>query len=61
VIAPVLLGRWLDSHTGKDPWFTLGGFVLGGAAAFRSALRAASELRRGQEEGGESSTPGSST
>ena len=43
VIAPVLAGQWLDSRTGREPWFTLAGMVLGGAAAVRSAHRALAE------------------
>jgi len=43
VIAPVLVGRWLDSRTDKAPWFTIAGMVLGGAAAIRSAYRALTE------------------
>jgi F0F1-type ATP synthase assembly protein I len=43
VIAPVLAGQWLDSRTGKEPWFMVAGMVLGGAAAIRSAHRALTE------------------
>lgn len=46
VIAPTLLGRWLDTRTGKEPWFTIGGVILGGAAAVRSAQRAYAESMR---------------
>jgi F0F1-type ATP synthase assembly protein I len=46
VIVPVLVGSWLDSHTGKGPWFTIGGAVLGGAAAMRSAYRTLMELQK---------------
>lgn len=45
VIVPILIGRWLDGKTGMGPWFTLGGLVLGGAAAIRSAYRALIELQ----------------
>ncbi len=51
VVAPVLAGRWLDTKTGKDPWFTIAGVVLGGAAAMRSAQRAIGESRRALENG----------
>jgi F0F1-type ATP synthase assembly protein I len=43
VIVPILIGRWLDGKTGKEPWFTIGGMILGGAAAIRSAYRAMTE------------------
>ena len=46
VIVPILIGRWLDGKTGMGPWFTLGGLVLGGAAAIRSAYRALVELQK---------------
>ena len=49
VIAPLLLGRWLDARTGKDPWFTIAGMILGGAAAIRSAHRAISESLKSLE------------
>ena len=39
IIVPVLIGHWLDSRTGKEPWFTIAGMVLGAAAAFRSVQR----------------------
>ena len=42
-LLPILLGHWLDSKTGKGPWFTLAGMVLGGAAAIRSAYRTLKE------------------
>ena len=45
VIVPILIGRWLDARTGKDPWFTVGGLILGGAAAIRSAYRALMSLQ----------------
>jgi F0F1-type ATP synthase assembly protein I len=48
VIAPILIGRWLDGKTGMGPWFTLGGVVLGGAAAIRSAYRTMIELQKDQ-------------
>ena len=56
VIAPLLLGRWLDKQTGKDPWFTIAGMVLGAAAAFRSVQRAVYASRKDQEKSDESST-----
>ena len=43
VLAPALAGQWLDARTGKEPWFTVAGMVLGGAAAVRSAYRAMTE------------------
>jgi F0F1-type ATP synthase assembly protein I len=46
VIVPILIGRWLDGRTGKGPWFTIGGLILGGAAAMRSAYRALIELQK---------------
>ena len=51
VIAPTLAGRWLDSKTGKDPWFTIAGLVLGGAAVVRSVQRFYGESRRINEDG----------
>lgn len=32
-----LLGRWLDSKLGWDPWGQLGGLILGLAAGFRES------------------------
>lgn len=55
VIVPILIGRWLDGKTGKDPWFTLGGMLLGGAAAFRSVHRVVSEESRASKRDKESS------
>ena len=55
VIAPTLAGRWLDSKTGKDPWFTIAGLVLGGAAAIRSAQRFYHESQQMNESGEEPS------
>ncbi|MBI5117083.1 AtpZ/AtpI family protein [Candidatus Poribacteria bacterium] len=43
VFLPVLIGQWLDKKTGKDPWFTVAGMILGGAAAIRSAYRTLTE------------------
>jgi F0F1-type ATP synthase assembly protein I len=43
VLLPVFIGQWLDKKTGNDPWFTIGGMILGGAAAIRSAYRALTE------------------
>ena len=54
VIAPTLAGWWLDSKTGKDPWFTIAGLVLGGAAAARSAQRFHNESRQINESGDQS-------
>jgi len=60
VIAPLLLGWWLDGKTGKGPWFTLGGMILGGAAAFRSVHRVVTESSRKQKKDEESSNKESS-
>ena len=49
VVAPVLVGQWLDSRTGKAPWFTIIGAVLGGAAAIRSAHRTITQSLRSLE------------
>jgi F0F1-type ATP synthase assembly protein I len=54
VIVPVLIGRWLDGKTGKDPWFTIGGMILGGAAAMRSAYRALTRMQKDRERGEQS-------
>jgi F0F1-type ATP synthase assembly protein I len=54
VIVPILIGRWLDAKTGKSPWFTVGGLILGGAAAIRSAYRAMKELQKRNGGGSES-------
>lgn len=38
----LLLGRWLDQQLGTNPWFVIGGFVLGmmiGAVANWRVLR----------------------
>ncbi|RJP18360.1 MAG: AtpZ/AtpI family protein [Candidatus Abyssobacteria bacterium SURF_5] len=53
VIVPLLIGRWLDAKTGKSPWFTIGGVILGGAAAIRSAYRTLTSLRRELGDGGD--------
>jgi F0F1-type ATP synthase assembly protein I len=50
VIVPMLIGLWLDKKTGKSPWFTLAGTILGGAAAIRSAHRTLSEALREREK-----------
>jgi F0F1-type ATP synthase assembly protein I len=46
VVAPTLAGWWLDSKTGKEPWFMIAGMVLGGAVVFRSVQRAYHESLR---------------
>ncbi len=51
VILPTLAGRWLDSRTGKEPWFMIAGLVLGAAAAFRSVQRTLGESRKALEDG----------
>ncbi len=56
VITPVIVGRWLDTKTGKEPWFTLAGMVLGGAAAFRSVQRTIGESRKALKEGEDESS-----
>ena len=56
VIAPIFIGRWLDSKTGKEPWFMIGGMLLGAAAAVRSVQRfhrESQEDRREERTGGE--------
>lgn len=60
VIVPILIGRWLDGKTGKEPWFTLGGMILGGVAAFRSVHRVVSEESRARKRDEESSDQESS-
>ncbi|MBI4831314.1 MAG: AtpZ/AtpI family protein [Candidatus Lindowbacteria bacterium] len=50
VLLPVFIGQWLDKKTGNDPWFTVGGMILGGAAAIRSAYRALTESLRSQKD-----------
>lgn len=46
VIAPTLGGHWLDTKTGRGPWFTIAGLILGAAAAFRSVQRVHHESQR---------------
>jgi F0F1-type ATP synthase assembly protein I len=60
VIAPTVLGWWLDGKTGKSPWFTIGGMILGSAAAARSVHRTVTEVSRKQREDEESSNKESS-
>jgi len=55
VIAPTLLGRWLDSKTGNGPWFMIAGMILGGAASIRSAQKAYKESQKDAVSGGGSS------
>ncbi|GAB4334863.1 MAG: hypothetical protein Kow0099_07150 [Candidatus Abyssubacteria bacterium] len=50
VLLPMLAGLWLDKKTGKSPWFTLAGTILGGAAAIRSAHRTLSETLRARDD-----------
>jgi len=50
VLLPTLVGWWLDKKTGRTPWFTLGGVILGGAAAIRSAYKALVQLQKDQEQ-----------
>ncbi len=60
VIVPILIGRWLDARTGKEPWFTIIGMILGGAAAIRSAYRTLSETLESakKDEGSPEESPG---
>ncbi len=51
VIAPTLGGHWLDTKTGRGPWFTIAGLILGAAAAFRSVQRVHRESQRALESG----------
>ncbi len=53
-LIPILIGRWLDSKTGKSPWFTLIGMVLGGAAALRSAYRTLKDWSDNRKDSGDS-------
>ena len=46
VIIGYLIGRWLEQRYGFSPWGTLGGIVLGFAAALRSLLRLAMQEER---------------
>lgn len=46
ILAPTLAGHWLDSKTGKEPWFLIAGLVLGTAAAVRSVQRVYGESQR---------------
>lgn len=46
VIAPTLGGHWLDTKTGRGPWFTIAGLILGAAVAFRSVQRVHHESQR---------------
>jgi F0F1-type ATP synthase assembly protein I len=55
VIAPTLAGHWLDTRTGKEPWFTIAGLVLGAAAAARSVQRVYGESLRDSQAGAETS------
>ena len=55
VIAPTLFGWWLDGKTGKAPWFTIGGMILGGAAAARSVQRFYRESQEADRKGKEPS------
>ena len=54
VIAPTLGGYWLDARTGKEPWFTIAGLILGAAAAARSIQRTYNESQRALESGRDS-------
>jgi F0F1-type ATP synthase assembly protein I len=60
IIAPTLAGHWLDSRTGKEPWFLIGGLVLGTAAAVRSVQRVYGESQRALNKAEEQSDPESS-
>ena len=51
VIAPTLAGHWLDTKTGREPWFTIAGLILGAAAAARSVQRTYHASRRALESG----------
>ena len=46
ILAPTFAGHWLDSKTGKEPWFLIAGLVLGTAAAVRSVQRVYGESQR---------------
>ena len=51
VVIGYLAGRWLEGRFDCPPWGTVGGILLGFAAALRSLLRlAAREERRAREE-----------
>ncbi len=54
VIAPTLAGHWLDTKTGKEPWFTIAGLILGAVAAARSVQRTYHESRRALDGGRDS-------
>jgi F0F1-type ATP synthase assembly protein I len=55
ILAPTLVGWWLDSKTGKAPWFLIVGLVLGTGAAIRSVQRVYGESQRALKEAEESS------
>jgi F0F1-type ATP synthase assembly protein I len=49
VVLFLLGGRWLDGKLGTDPWLTLIGAFVGGAAGFYSLY---AHLVRSQDRGG---------
>ncbi len=51
VVVCLLIGRWLDGKLATDPWFTLGGVVLGSFIGFRSLWQVAQAAAR--DEGDE--------
>ena len=55
VIAPTLAGHWLDTKTGKGPWLTIAGLILGAVAAARSVQRVYGESLRDSKTDGETS------
>lgn len=49
------VGQWLDAKTGKQPWFTLAGLLLGmilgiGMIYKRAVYQQRSDIRRRKEE-----------
>lgn len=43
-------GYYLDRWLTTTPWFALGGFALGAAAALRNLLRSAAALERAEQQ-----------
>lgn len=39
-------GKWVDAKLGTDPWFALGGLILGAATGFRNLWRVAKRAEK---------------
>lgn len=58
ILIGALMGYALDYFLGSDPWFLALGVLFGGAAGVLNVYRAAMEMQKDLEEGGEDTENG---